>query len=373
MIDKLLAGPIDSILDKFIPDAKDKLAAKAELARLADAPAQREHIEAMGQIETNKIEAAHASVFVSGWRPALGWIGATGAGVAFVLLPLNAMLQAWWYEKAIPVYPTETLMGMILYLLGASGIRSFEKLKGTAFSNLGQDPGMAMTKKVEGTATPGVSGKLPIATHDGPPPTPAGDKSQEASPVAPAPFTAKAASPAQPAGLRPILWGAKVPADFRASVLWIEQDLGLNADNLMCCMAFETGGKFKANVRNLAGSSGTGLIQFMEFTAKRLGTTTAKLAKMTEVQQLNYVWKYFNEYKQRGFNLSKWTLEDTYMAILYPKAIGKPLSWPFPWRASGLEYRQNRGLDLNKDGIVTKAEACAKVVKLREAGAAFKG
>ena len=155
---------------------------------------------------------------------------------------------------------------------------------------------------------------------------------------------------------RLICWGRKVDSGFKAGVLWIEEQLGLSADNLMACMAFETGGTFSSTIRNAAGSSAIGLIQFMATTAEALGTTTEKLGKMTPLQQLSFVYKYFAAF---GKDLSHWGLEDTYMAILYPKAIGKDLDYAM--FVSGLAYSQNAGLDKNKDRKVTKGEASAAV------------
>ena len=149
----------------------------------------------------------------------------------------------------------------------------------------------------------------------------------------------------------------KVSAEFRERVFWIQDDLQLDADYLMACMAFETGERFTANVKNPA-STATGLIQFMEFTAKRLGTTTKALAKMTPEDQLNYVWKYFNQWPKGSLK----TLEDVYMAILYPKAIGKPLSYQMFIKGDD-NYAVNAGLDTNKDHVVSKAEAAAKVLE----------
>lgn len=169
---------------------------------------------------------------------------------------------------------------------------------------------------------------------------------------------------------RKLLWGAKVSLQFRASVIWIEEQLGLDADDLMCCMAFETGQTFSPSVKNAAGSSGTGLIQFMRATALGMGTTVEALAKLTAVQQLSYVYKYFRAF---GSDLSKWELADIYMAILYPKAIGKPLDWPMPWEYGKIAYKQNAGLDLNKDHVITKREAAAGVYRMRELGERFKG
>lgn len=341
-------GPIGKIADKLIPDPQAKRQFQLEMEKLAQQADEREHQEAMGQLEVNKVEAAHASIFVAGWRPFIGWVLGLGCAMAYVVNPL----MQYFGVRGI-VYPIESLITLLAGMMGWSGIRSFDKLKGIAFTKLGADPGMVQVKRVEGAATPAIAQKLPIHTEDG---QPRGDQQQEVADTAPVPF---AASP------RKICWGSKVSSTFKARVLWIEQKLGLNADYLMACMAFETGLRFSASVRNAAGSSGTGLIQFMEYTAKKLGTTTAALAKMSAEDQLNYVYKYFAAF---GSDLRRWSLEDTYMAILYPAAIGKPLSWPFPWAATSLAYKQNRGLDKNKDRLITKFEAAAGVRKLYEQG-----
>lgn len=161
-------------------------------------------------------------------------------------------------------------------------------------------------------------------------------------------------TPASDYATRQIAWGAKVSPVFRDRVRWIGETLNVNPDYLMACMAWETGEKFTANVKNMAGSGATGLIQFMPSTAVSLGTTTAKLAKMTAEDQLNYVYKYFRPYKGRLNNLG-----DVYMAILWPKGVGKPDSYVV--FDSGVAYRQNAGLDINKDGKVTRGECIKKV------------
>lgn len=129
---------------------------------------------------------------------------------------------------------------------------------------------------------------------------------------------------------------------------------------LAAVMDFETGGTFNPAEKNKAGSSGTGLIQFMANTAKGLGTTTAELAKMSRVEQMAYVEKYFDQWasKIKGGNAS-----DVYMAVLFPKAIDKPDSYVL-FRQGTTAYKQNKGLDTNGDGTVTKAEAARSVVDL---------
>lgn len=177
---------------------------------------------------------------------------------------------------------------------------------------------------------------------------------------------APAPQPVAEDGRTPIAWGEKVSQVFRDRVWWISDTLtaaqgGLfDPNDLMACMAWETGEKFTASVKNMAGSGATGLIQFMPTTARDLGTTTAKLAAMTAEDQLNFVYKYFAAaIKLRGPILS---LEDMYMAILWPAAVGKPNSYVlFDEAKQATAYRQNAGLDTDKDGKVTKYECAAKV------------
>jgi len=162
-----------------------------------------------------------------------------------------------------------------------------------------------------------------------------------------------------------LAWGARVSATFRDRLFWLCDDLGMAPDDLMTCMAWESGRSFRPDVRNMAGSGGaTGLIQFMPSTARDLGTTTDALARMTAEDQLNFVWKYFAPYKGQLRSLG-----DIYMAILWPSAVGRPDShvlWAQAERPT--TYRQNAGLDGNRDGRITKAEAVAKVAALKPEG-----
>lgn len=154
-----------------------------------------------------------------------------------------------------------------------------------------------------------------------------------------------------------IAWGAKVSDEFVRGVLDICGAFHWDGEHpswLMACMAFETGETFSPKVQNSFGSGATGLIQFMPATARGLGTTTAKLAAMTALQQLAFVKEYFKPYAGRVH-----TLSDMYMAILLPKYIGRPEDSVLFEDGEG--YRQNAGLDANKDHRITKAEASSKV------------
>lgn len=157
--------------------------------------------------------------------------------------------------------------------------------------------------------------------------------------------------------VRTLAWGRKVSPEFRAGVFALCDRLGINPDHLMACIAWESGETFSPSVVNRAGSDATGLIQFMPATARGLGTTTQQLARMTAVQQLDFVESYFRPYRGRLH-----TLPDMYMAILWPAAISRPESAAL-WTAAErpTTYRQNAGLDVNRDGVITKAEAASKV------------
>ena len=163
-----------------------------------------------------------------------------------------------------------------------------------------------------------------------------------------------------------LCWGKKVSATFRERLVVRCKWLDVDPSHLMACMAFETGGTFSPSVQNAAGSGATGLIQFMPQTAYALGTTTDELGEMPAEEQLDYVLAYFNWAKGRLE-----TLEDVYMCILWPRAIGKPLDYVLFDKSDHKRpalYIQNAGLDYNKDGLITKREAAAKVRRQLEFG-----
>jgi hypothetical protein len=94
----------------------------------------------MGQIEVNIQEAQHKSIFVSGWRPAVGWCGVAAMAYQFILYPILiwgwALLQANGYVPvtltAPPMLETDALWVILTGILGIGGMRSFDKTKGVA-------------------------------------------------------------------------------------------------------------------------------------------------------------------------------------------------------------------------------------------------
>jgi len=159
-----------------------------------------------------------------------------------------------------------------------------------------------------------------------------------------------------------INFGRAVDQPFRAKVRDVAAQLKINPDWLMAIMAFETGYTFAADTRNKAGSSATGLIQFTNATAISLGTTTAQLARMDRVTQMDYVYQYFKPYASRCKSLT-----DTYMAVLRPIAIGKPSDYIL-FSSPSIEYTQNAGLDPLHLGYITKQMATAPVFEALRRG-----
>lgn len=135
--------------------------------------------------------------------------------------------------------------------------------------------------------------------------------------------------------------------EFIGMVRQYSKWLNIEPDWLMQVMYKETGGTFDPTIKNWAGSKAVGLIQFMPETAKGLDTTSSQLENMGNVQQLYFVYKYLLPYKNRMK-----TFGDVYLAVFYPAAIGKPDSYLLPKSVT----RQNKGLDLNKDGRISKKE-----------------
>jgi len=165
-----------------------------------------------------------------------------------------------------------------------------------------------------------------------------------------------------------LCWGKKVSEKFISRIIEIGKNLEVSPNFLMACIAFETGGTFSASIESASGSGAVGLIQFMPSTAQALGTTTEKLASMGAVKQLDYVEKYFFPKKGKLKNI-----DDVYMAILWPAAIGKPKDSILFDRNDPKcpkRYIQNSGLDYNKDGKITKEEATEKVREYLELGLA---
>jgi len=156
--------------------------------------------------------------------------------------------------------------------------------------------------------------------------------------------------------------GNVIPADLVKAAKDVAKKNKWNVKYLLAVIGFETGGSYNPAQKHSGGGSATGLIQFMPTTAVELGTTTEKLAKMNHTQQMVYVEKYL---KVKLDGVVNPNLSDMYMAVLWPKAVGKKddtVIWGNSEKSKyRRQYRANKGLDINKNGYITKKEATAKV------------
>jgi len=120
-----LIGPVTGLLDKFIEDKDQKARLAHDLATMADQHAQE---LAKGQMAINQVEAAHKSLFVSGWRPAVGWVCVLGMFGNFITIPFsNFVLALLGIDIVIPLVPLETMMPVLMGMLGLGAMRSYEK------------------------------------------------------------------------------------------------------------------------------------------------------------------------------------------------------------------------------------------------------
>jgi len=122
MLDKLI-GPVTGLLDKFIEDKDQRNALAHEIATMSERHAQE---ISKGQLEVNKVEAAHKSLFVSGWRPAIGWI----CGFALMYSTILAPILGIWF--VVPAVDSSLLTSVLMGMLGLGAMRTVEKTKSVA-------------------------------------------------------------------------------------------------------------------------------------------------------------------------------------------------------------------------------------------------
>jgi len=99
---------------------------KAELLQKAN---ELESQGMLAQAEINKIEAASPNLFVSGWRPALGWVCVCGIGYQMVFRPLMETALIY-YRVTLPTLDISSLISLVIAMLGIAGYRTVEKFKG---------------------------------------------------------------------------------------------------------------------------------------------------------------------------------------------------------------------------------------------------
>ena len=124
-----LIGPVTGLLDKVIPDADLKENLAHEIATMAERSA---HESAMAQMEISKAEANHKSLFVAGWRPACGWVTVIALAYHFIVAPLIlfGVAVAGVEIPELPTFDMDSLMTILLGMLGLGGLRTVEKTRG---------------------------------------------------------------------------------------------------------------------------------------------------------------------------------------------------------------------------------------------------
>ena len=123
-----LIAPVTGLLDKFIEDKDTKNRLAYELSTMAERHAQE---LAKAQLAVNKEEAAHKSLFVAGWRPAVGWVCVFGMASNFLVIPMaNFALALVESTIVIPSIDTRDMMPVLIGMLGLGTLRTVEKAKG---------------------------------------------------------------------------------------------------------------------------------------------------------------------------------------------------------------------------------------------------
>ena len=126
----LLLAPLiefgGKLLDRFIPDTAERAKAELELLKLTQ---ESDFKLVIAQLDINAKEAAHPSIFVAGWRPAVGWT--CGFGLAYQtvfhnILEWISVVRGW---PGPPAIDSEVLIYTLGGLLGIAGLRSLEKVK----------------------------------------------------------------------------------------------------------------------------------------------------------------------------------------------------------------------------------------------------
>lgn len=123
-------GVAGKVLDKFVGDKDLKVKLEAEL--------NKELISLdLAQAQANIEQAKHPSIFVSGARPAIMWVCCFALAWQFILAPILSWVIVTWYPMVtFPMLETNELISLIMALLGLGGMRTAEKWKGVARSNM---------------------------------------------------------------------------------------------------------------------------------------------------------------------------------------------------------------------------------------------
>lgn len=134
IIEDILGGVTD-IVSEAVVDKDKKNEIRLELEKIRDAAEARLSDERIAQMEINKAEAQHGSIFVAGWRPAVGWVCAAGLAAQVILFPLADRLFGWSMQ-----FDTELLLLTMSGMLGIGAMRTYEKTKGVSTNDFTDIP-----------------------------------------------------------------------------------------------------------------------------------------------------------------------------------------------------------------------------------------
>lgn len=131
----LLIPILGNLLDRIFPDPKAAADAKLEVMRMAQAgelaQLDAELKLATGQIDVNKVEAANQSLFVAGWRPAIGWVCGLAFAFKFILGPAAVVAMAMaGHPITLPEFDFTEMSTILMGMLGLGALRTVEKVKG---------------------------------------------------------------------------------------------------------------------------------------------------------------------------------------------------------------------------------------------------
>ena len=118
------------LITRLFPDPAQAAAANLELTKMQ---MSGELAQITGQLDINKVEAASTSVFVSGWRPFVGWVCGLGLGYVAIVEPMARFIATMvGYTGNFPVIDTTITMQVLMGMLGMGGLRTLGKIKGVA-------------------------------------------------------------------------------------------------------------------------------------------------------------------------------------------------------------------------------------------------
>lgn len=148
-ITKPFFDTVGGVLDKTITDKNARAKAQEDIAAAAQ-KMQSEIVQgvinnAQAQVDVNKVEAASASVFIAGWRPAIGWICGAGLAWQYVIEPIATWIltvaEGIWHFSvpALPILDTTQMMTLLFGMLGLGTMRTYERIKEVSRSSLKGD------------------------------------------------------------------------------------------------------------------------------------------------------------------------------------------------------------------------------------------